>query len=72
MNNDITFPQEMDLFEKGLVIRRAWIMPPGEWEYSVAEIGSLKDIAIRSTRCAAFNAGTKWLADKRLREAVPC
>ena len=72
MNRPVTIPEEIELFDKGLVIRRAWIMPPGEWEYSVAEVGSLKDIAIKSTRRGAFNAGLKWLkTHKQTMPALP-
>ena len=62
MSADISFLEEKNLFDRGLVIRKAWIRPPGVWEYSVSEIGSLHDIAIRATRRAAYNAGIRWLA----------
>lgn len=59
----VTPQMEQELFERGLVIRRAWIMPPGQWEYYVARVGDIRSpsIAIRSTRQAAYNAAIRWL-----------
>lgn len=65
MSKKVTPQDEVDLFERGLIIRRAWIMPPGCWEYSVCRVGvtTAKDcIATRSTRQAAYNAAIKHLA----------
>ena len=64
MNKKVTPQMEQELFERGLVIRRAWIMPPGNWEYYVAKVGDVwsPSIAIRSTRQAAYNAAIRWLS----------
>lgn len=60
--NTVTPLEESALFDKGLVIRRAWIRPPGQWEYYVHKAGELKNcIATRSTHRAAYNAALRWL-----------
>ena len=55
--NSITVQEEQELFDKGVVIRRAWIMPDRKWEYYASPVGDLKNtIAIKSTSRAAYNA----------------
>ena len=61
--NSITVQEEQELFDKGVVIRRAWIMPDRKWEYYASPVGDLKNtIAIKSTSRAAYNAANRWLA----------
>ncbi|HEU4345382.1 MAG TPA: hypothetical protein VFU31_27840 [Candidatus Binatia bacterium] len=69
----VTPQMEQELFERGLVIRRAWIMPPGQWEYYVARVGDIRSpsIAIRTTRVAAYNAAIRWLATEAAQRAQP-
>ena len=68
---NVTPLDEKDLFGKGLVIRRTWIMPGSYWEYSVYEVGKLSPhpaIAIKSSRQAAYNAALRWLDDRKAGE----
>ena len=58
---NITVQEELELFDKGLVIRRAWIRPPGKWEYYTVKIGHSESIAITSYPRAAYNAGVRWV-----------
>jgi hypothetical protein len=64
MGKVVTPQMEQELFERGLVIRRAWIMPGSCWEYYVAKVGDIRSpsIAIRSTRQAAYNAAIRYLS----------
>jgi len=56
----------VDLFNEGIVIHRAWIMPEGRWEYTVVPAGcttqSNRDIATRYSLSAAYNAARKYLS----------
>ena len=62
----VTSQMLLDLFDAGIVIHRAWIMPDRYWEYTVVPAGCItgtgKDIATRSTLSAAYNAARKYLS----------
>jgi len=55
----------LGLFEKGVVIHRAWMGPIERWEYSVQHSGETtasKSIAIRKSLSAAYNAAVNHLS----------
>ena len=65
MAKKITAQMLLDLFLKGVVIHRAWIRPPGCWEYSVQRAGETTQkpsIATRSSLPAAYNAALDYLS----------
>jgi hypothetical protein len=65
IHKKITPPMLLDLFEKGLVIHRAWIVPGKYWEYSVQKAGETTrepSIATRLSLSAAYNAAVRYLS----------
>ena len=65
MRKKITSQMLVELFEKGIVIHRAWLGPVEKWEYSVQHVGETtadKSIAIRRSLSAAYNAATNHLS----------
>jgi hypothetical protein len=65
MSKKITPQMISELFENGIVIHRAWIMPPGCWEYSVQHAGETTydpSIATRTSLSAAYNAAVRHLS----------
>jgi len=66
MRKKITPLMELELFERGIVIHRAWISPVEGYEYTVLPVGCITghghDIATRKSLSAAYNAARKHLS----------
>ena len=60
----ITPQMLLDLFDRGVVIHQAWIMPGSYWEYTVNRVGETTrnpSIATRHSLLAAYNAAIRHL-----------